>query len=70
MINQTIIKNRKDINNLISKLNREEIIQRVTEKFPDTKTKLIGIYSMAVKVIRLDFPIGSKIKLPEYIKDL
>src|SRR5207248_1697881 len=34
-----------------------------------SSTKLIGVYNMAVKVIRLDYPIGSKIKLPDYIKN-
>ena len=62
------IRNKQAVKKLISKLNREEIIQRVAEKFNDTKTRLIGVYSMAVKVIRLDYPIGSKIKLPEYLK--
>ena len=40
----------------------------MSKRFKDSKTKLVGIYSMAVKVIRLDFLIGcDKIKLPEYI---
>ena len=30
-----------------------------------SETKMIGVYSMAVKVIRLDYPIGAKIQLPE-----
>ena len=40
----------------------------MSKRFKDSKTKLVGIYSMAVKVIRLDFLIGcNKIKLPQYI---
>src|SRR5206468_5123516 len=63
------IKSKEDINRLLSEINAEHIIYRLTEKFPDSNTKLIGVYSMAVKVIRLNYPIGSKIKLPDYIKN-
>ena len=62
------ITNKKDMNRLITKINAGNIIYKLTQKFPDTKTRLIGVYSMAVKVIRLDYPIGSKVQLPEYIK--
>ena len=64
----TTIKSRKDMNALISRVNEEEVISNLANRFKDTKTRLIGVYSMAVKVIRLDYPIGSKIKLPDYIK--
>src|SRR6266516_228738 len=63
------IRNKKDINILTSKINAEHVVQKLTEKFPDSATRLIGVYSMAVKVIRLDYPIGSKIKLPDYIRN-
>jgi hypothetical protein len=63
-----IIKNKSDMTNLVSKITGETVIHRLANKFPDTKTRLIGVYSMAVKVIRLDFPIGAKIQLPNYIK--
>src|SRR5271157_3093401 len=66
--NPKIIKNKTDMRNVIEKLNAEKIIHKLSERFKDSKTKLVGIYSMAVKVIRLDFLIGSnKIKLPQYI---
>ena len=64
----TSIRNGKDMHSLISKISQEEIIRQITRRFPDTKTRLIGVYSMAVKVVRLDYPIGSKVQLPEYIK--
>lgn len=63
-----IIKNKTMMQNIISKITKENIISRLAESFPDTKTKLIGIYSLGVKITRLDYPIGSNIKLPEYIK--
>ena len=56
------------MNDLISEISKEKVISKLTHEFPDTKTRLIGIYSMGVKVTRLDFPIGSKTKLPDYIK--
>jgi len=33
----------------------------------DSKTRLIGIYAMGIKMTLLDYPIGSKVNLPEYI---
>src|SRR5271157_145028 len=62
------IKNKCDMTNLLSEINGEKIIHKLIKKFPDTKTRMIGVYSMAVKVIRLDFLIGAKIQLPDYIK--
>ena len=56
------------MNKLLSNINGEKIIDKLASKFPDTKTRLIGVYSMAVKVVRLDYPIGTKTQLPDYIK--
>ena len=64
-----IIKKKSDITNLLSEITGGKIIHKLTMKFPDTKTRLLGVYSMAVKVIRLYFPIGAKIQLPNYIKN-
>jgi hypothetical protein len=47
----------------------ESIVHKIASSFPDTSTRLLGVYSMAVKVIRLDYPVGSKIELPGYIKN-
>src|SRR6266516_888535 len=63
------IRNKKDINILTTKINAEHVVHKLTETFPDSATRLIGVYSMAVKVIRLDYPIGSKIKLQDYIRN-
>src|SRR5271165_1109225 len=63
------IKNKKDMNNLVSNINGDKIIHKLASQLKTgSKTRLIGVYSMAVKVIRLDYPIGSKIQLPDYIK--
>src|SRR5271169_467143 len=64
-----VIKKKSDITNLLSEITGGKIIHKLTMKFPDNKTRLLGVYSMAVKVIRLDFPIGAKIQLPNYIKN-
>ena len=65
------ITNRQDLTKLISKLDSEHVVVRLNEKYPDTKTKLIGIYNMSVKVVsRSGFVIGAKeVNLPKYIKD-
>ena len=40
----------------------------MTQRFPNSSTRLLGVFSMAVKVTRLDYPIGAKNDLPDYIK--
>ena len=54
------IKNKADMLKEISKLNADNVICKVARSFPHSSTRLIGIYNLAVKVIRLDFAIGSK----------
>ena len=63
-----VIKNSQDINTLKHQIDRESIVQKISQRFPDSQTRLLGVYAMGVKVIRLDFPIGAKITLPHYIK--
>ena len=63
----TLIRNKKDIMKFASKINGEKIIYKIASQFPNSATRLIGVYSMAVKITRLDYPIGSIFKLPDYI---
>ena len=63
-----VIKNSQDINMLKHQIDRESIVHKISQRFPDSQTRLLGVYAMGVKVIRLDFPIGAKITLPHYIK--
>jgi len=63
-----IIKNADDLRILKNEITYEDISQALVKKFPDSKTILLGVYSMGVKITRLDFPIGSNIILPDYIK--
>src|SRR5271154_4588775 len=44
-----IINNRKNMNRLISEINGGTIIHKIAHRFPNTKTRLLGVYSMAVK---------------------
>src|SRR5271155_5388229 len=62
---------RQDMTKLISKLDKEHVVMKLNEKYTNTKTKLLGIDNVAVKVIfRPGFLIGaSKVSLPDYIKD-
>ena len=62
------IENKNSMNEVIGKVTTEHIVRKLSAKFPDTKTRLIGIYSMAVKVTRLDYPIGAPVELPDYIR--
>ncbi|UMM32809.1 hypothetical protein L5515_006485 [Caenorhabditis briggsae] len=45
----------------------EKLVIEERKKFPETKN--IGVYAMAAKITRLDFPIGAPINLPQYILD-
>src|SRR6267154_5444752 len=64
-----VIKNNEDLKLLQNEITHDSIIVHLTNQFPDTQTQLLGIYSMAVKITRLDYLIGGKITLPKYIID-
>ena len=64
-----IIKNKKDFNSkLLAQMESDMIKDRINHELTDTKTKVIGVYAIGLKVTLLDFPIGSQVKLPEYIR--
>ena len=66
--NQPItLKNASDLTKLKRLITQDSILEQLTKQFPDSKTQLLGIYAMAVKITRLDYPIGNKIELPPYI---
>lgn len=62
-----IIKIYSDLQTLLSELKAENIVNKLLLDMPDTKTKVIGIFSIAAKVIKLGYPIGAAVSLPEYI---
>ena len=63
-----LITNNRDINDLFNYLSGDEIINKISLEFSESSTRLVGVYAMAVKIIRLDYPVGAKIQLPDYIK--
>jgi hypothetical protein len=66
---QILIQNRKDMEDFTYGIDREKVVHKLAKSFPDTSTRLLGIYGMAVKITRLDYVIGSKIELPDYIEN-
>ena len=63
-----LIKNKHDLNDTFHYLTGDEIINKISLEFSESSTRLVGVYAMAVKIIRLDYPVGSNIQLPEYIQ--
>ena len=64
-----IIKNKQDFNHkVLFECTEKNIIEKLCDAVPDSQTRLIGVYAIGMKVTLLDFPIGSQIKLPNYIK--
>src|SRR5277367_4277453 len=54
--------------NILDNITVEDIDSWLHNLLRSSSSKLIGIYSMAIKIIKMDFPIGCKsIQLPEYI---
>lgn len=63
------MKNAEDLRSIKQKLTQESITMYLSQSRPDSKTIILGVYVMGLKITRLDFPIGSKRQLPDYIKD-
>jgi len=63
-----VVRNEKTLRQLKSGITEDSVIERLSKQFPDSHTRLLGVYSMSVKITRLDFPIGGKVNLPDYIK--
>lgn len=63
-----LVRNQSDLDKITLKVSGEEINHKIAHAFQDSSTRLIGVYGMAVKIIRLDYPVGADIKLPDYIK--
>ena len=64
-----VVKSKGDIENLLSDITEDSIVRKLTNDFPDTKTRLVGIFSLGIKITRLDYPVGTTVKLPNYIKN-
>ena len=67
--NPIVIKNKQDLENLKKAIDEQAIVTHLANLFKESNTRLLGVFAMAVKITRLDFLIGSKIVLPDYIKN-
>ena len=67
---QHAVRNAKDMSNLIVAYFSDTTLKEHYEALaPDTKTRLIGIYSMGIKITLLDYAIGANINLPPHIRN-
>ena len=62
-----LIKNRQDLDNIFHYLSGDEIRNKISLDFSESSTRLVGVYAMGVKIVRLDYLLGSNIQLPKYI---
>ena len=65
-----IIRNKKDFNALINKINVldfAEFAKKTREGSKNSRIKALGIYQLFVKIYLLHDPIGAQIQLPEPI---
>ena len=62
------IYNRKTFNDMIKECDEDRIVNWLNSLLSSSSSKLIGVFSMSVKIIKLDQPIGcTKINLPDWI---
>lgn len=62
------LKNASDFSKLKKLITKASISEHLTQHFSESQISMLGVYAMAVKITRLNFPIGNKIELPDYIK--
>jgi hypothetical protein len=55
--------------NIITHLDEANILEQLALQFPDSATRVIGIYAMASKTFDMGYPIGTQINLPNYIRN-
>jgi hypothetical protein len=60
-----LVRNKTDMENIITHLNEGNILEQLTLQFPDS-TRVIGIYAMAIKTFYMGYPIGTQINLSDY----
>jgi hypothetical protein len=62
-----LVRNKPDMSNIIRHLNEVNILEQLALQFPDSATRVIGIYAMAIKTFDMGYPIGAQLNLPDYI---
>lgn len=65
-----IIRGNNDINNAINQMTPEAIVDNAYVNRENTKVRLIGIYATLITITSLDVRMGSKTKLPDYLKNI
>ena len=62
------IYNRRTFNEMLAECSEEKIIDWLNSLLSSSSSKLIGVFSMSLKIIKLDQPIGcAKINLPNWL---
>ena len=64
-----IIRNNHDVNEAISQLTPDRIIDNTFVNRENTSVNLISIYAVLFRVLPLDAHIGRRVQLPQYLKD-
>ena len=62
------IRKSDDINDLANMITEEKLIAYIALQQPSSAHKIIGIFSMKIKTFEMKHLIGTKVELPDYIK--
>ena len=55
-----VIRNKENLEKFMHNLTGEHVLHRIGLNFQISSTRLLGVYSMDVKTIDLDYPIGAQ----------
>lgn len=58
--NINVIRNKENLETFMHNLTGEHVLHRIGLNFQNSSTRLLGVYSMDVKTIDLDYPIGDQ----------
>ena len=67
LIQRTHITNKQSLDASLHSLTMERLEEYVNTVRPSSAHKIIGVYSMCVKLMKLDKNVGAKVELPDYI---
>jgi len=62
-----LIRNKSDFKSMTDGITFEELQNYISKCRPSSAHKIIGIYSMGVKIMKMDKKIGSTITIPDYV---
>jgi hypothetical protein len=61
------ISNRQSLENVLENITYETLEDYIKKVRPSSAHRIIGIYSMGVKIMKMDRKIGARIEIPDYI---